>query len=134
MAWMLRVRYSAGGQTESKIVVFMSDIDSLVHKVTICGRLAGLDLDLSTLAVENIVPQELQSVASADEFMSKLPQFDEHFQKLNDSAVQNGEVLRYVGVVDVQGSGSGVKLVRYVQFMMMSEMEVYLRYLHDIFY
>ncbi|KAG2187871.1 hypothetical protein INT44_000621 [Umbelopsis vinacea] len=85
----------------------------VARKVTICGRLAGLDLDLSTLAVENIVPQELQGVASADEFMSKLPQFDDHFQKLNDAAVQNGEVLRYVGVVDVQGGGSGVKLVRY---------------------
>jgi homoserine dehydrogenase len=95
-------------------VSLMSNLHHLSYnaQVTICGRLAGLDLDLSTLAVENIVPQELQAVATADEFMSKLPQFDDHFQKLNDAAVQNGEVLRYVGVVDVQGSGSGVKLVR----------------------
>lgn len=50
----------------------------VARKVTICGRLAGLDLDLSTLPVENIVPEPLQAVASADEFMAKLPEFDDH--------------------------------------------------------
>ncbi|CDS10629.1 hypothetical protein LRAMOSA11115 [Lichtheimia ramosa] len=85
----------------------------VARKVTICGRLAGLDLDLSTLPVENIVPEPLQAVASADEFMAKLPEFDDHFSKLNEDAKKDGQVLRYVGLVDVKGGNSGVKLIRY---------------------
>jgi len=75
--------------------------------------LAGLDLDLSTLNVENIVPESLRNVATADEFMSKLPEFDDHFAKLNEEAKSEGKVLRYVGVVDPKGN-SGVKLMKYV--------------------
>ncbi|KAI9494416.1 hypothetical protein BDB00DRAFT_819068 [Zychaea mexicana] len=85
----------------------------VARKVTICGRLAGLDLDLSTLSVENIVPGPLQSVASADEFMAKLPEFDGHFKQLNEEAKKEGQVLRYVGLVDVKGGNSGVKLIKY---------------------
>ncbi|KAI9244714.1 hypothetical protein BDA99DRAFT_448324 [Phascolomyces articulosus] len=85
----------------------------VARKVTICGRLAGLDLDLSTLPVENIVPGPLQSVASADEFMAKLPEFDDHFKQLNEGAKKEGQVLRYVGLVDVKGGQSGVKLLKY---------------------
>ncbi|KAI8968271.1 homoserine dehydrogenase-domain-containing protein [Mycotypha africana] len=84
----------------------------VARKVTICGRLAGLDLDLSTLNVENIVPEALRNVATADEFMTKLPEFDDHFSKLNEDAKKEGKVLRYVGVVDPKGN-SGVKLMKY---------------------
>lgn len=74
--------------------------------------MAGVELDLSTLPVENIVPEALQSIKSTDEFMSKLPEFDEHFSKLNSEALSEGQVLRYVGLVDVQGGQSGVKLAK----------------------
>lgn len=46
--------------------------------------------------------------------MSKLPEFDNHFAKLNSEALKEGQVLRYVGLVDVQGGQSGVKLAKYV--------------------
>ncbi|GAA5808682.1 hypothetical protein MFLAVUS_002076 [Mucor flavus] len=85
----------------------------VARKVTICGRLAGVELDLSTLPVENIVPEALQSIASTDEFMSKLPEFDDHFAKLNSEALSEGQVLRYVGLVDVKGGQSSVKLAKY---------------------
>ncbi|KAI8067622.1 homoserine dehydrogenase-domain-containing protein [Gilbertella persicaria] len=83
------------------------------RKVTICGRLAGLELDLSTLPVENIVPEALQSVESTEEFMAKLPEFDHHFADLNAAALKENQVLRYVGLVDIQGGQSGVKLIKY---------------------
>lgn len=70
-----------------------------------------MDLDLSTLNVENIVPESLRTVATADEFMTKLPSFDDHFAKLNEEAKAEGKVLRYVGVVDPKGN-SGVKLMK----------------------
>ncbi|KAJ3296954.1 hypothetical protein HK104_000999 [Borealophlyctis nickersoniae] len=84
----------------------------VARKVVILGRVAGLNLDLSTLPVENIVPAELRSFASADEFMSKLPGFDAHFSELNEAAKREGAVLRYVGVVDPKGNSS-VKLIKY---------------------
>ena len=46
--------------------------------------------------------------------MASLPQYDEHFEKLNSTASNNQKVLRYVGVVDAIGNKSEVKLVRYV--------------------
>ncbi|ORX62141.1 hypothetical protein DM01DRAFT_1403839 [Hesseltinella vesiculosa] len=85
----------------------------VARKVTICGRLAGVDLDLTTLPVENIVPGPLQTVATADEFMAKLPEYDAHFAQLNEEAKKEGQVLRCVGLVDVQGGQSGVKLLKY---------------------
>jgi len=84
----------------------------VARKVTICGRLAGLELDLTTLAIENIVPESLRTCPTADDFMAKLPAFDAHFTKLNEEAKRENKVLRYVGIVDPKG-GSGVKLVKY---------------------
>ncbi|OZJ03520.1 hypothetical protein BZG36_03422 [Bifiguratus adelaidae] len=84
----------------------------VARKVTICARAIGLPATLETLAVENIVPSALQTVASASEFLDRLPEFDAHFAELNGEALKEKQVLRYVGVVDPQG-GSGVKLVKY---------------------
>ncbi|KAJ3040961.1 hypothetical protein HK097_002416 [Rhizophlyctis rosea] len=84
----------------------------VARKVVILGRVAGIPLDLSTLPVENIVPSELRSIPTSEEFMAKLPEFDDHFTQLNESAKKEGAVLRLVGVVDPKG-GSSVKLVKY---------------------
>ncbi|CAO3626553.1 unnamed protein product [Cunninghamella blakesleeana] len=85
----------------------------VARKVTICGRLAGLDLDLSTLSVENIVPKPLQTVATAQEFLDKLHEYDGDFAKLNEDAKKENQVLRCVGVIDFVGNETGVKLVKY---------------------
>eukprot|EP00842_Homolaphlyctis_polyrhiza_P000312 jgi/Hompol1/1281/HPOL_001158-RA len=83
----------------------------VARKVVILGRLSGLDLSLDTLSVENIVPEAIRSAATAEEFLAKLPEYDDHFARLNQEALAAGSVLRYVGVVDAKGSS--VKLVRY---------------------
>ncbi|KNC77349.1 hypothetical protein SARC_10188 [Sphaeroforma arctica JP610] len=75
----------------------------VARKVTILGRVAGLDISLDTLPVENVVPEALRSCQTSEEFMTKLPEFDEHFGKLNAEAAARGEVLRYVGTVDPSG-------------------------------
>ncbi|KAI8812295.1 homoserine dehydrogenase-domain-containing protein [Cladochytrium replicatum] len=86
----------------------------VARKVIILGRLAGLSLDLSTLSVENIVPEALRTVATASEFLSALPNYDAEFAALNAKAQARGEVLRYVGCVDVKHpSKSGVRLQAY---------------------
>ncbi|KAJ2230401.1 Homoserine dehydrogenase [Coemansia sp. RSA 1722] len=102
----------ASGYTEPDPRDDLNGMD-VARKVTILGRAAGLDIGTDTLPVENIVPEALRSVDTADEFMNRLPEFDGHFKELNDQALASGSVLRYVGMVDVQGGQSSVKLARY---------------------
>lgn len=71
----------------------------VARKVVILARVAGIDLQLETLPVENIVPPELRAVETAEDFMDRLPDFDGYFDKLNKKAHAKQEVLRYVGVV-----------------------------------
>ncbi|KAI8819378.1 homoserine dehydrogenase-domain-containing protein [Fimicolochytrium jonesii] len=82
------------------------------RKVVILGRLAGLSLDLKTLSVENVVPEELRGVPTPAEFLEKLPSYDSHFDSLKKDAQKSNGVLRYVGVIDPKGESS-VKLKRY---------------------
>ncbi|KAL2921614.1 Bifunctional aspartokinase/homoserine dehydrogenase 2 chloroplastic [Bienertia sinuspersici] len=54
-----------------------------------------------------------KATASADDFMQQLPQFDEDWAKKIQAAEDAGEVLRYVGVVDVTNEKGLVKLKSY---------------------
>ncbi|KAF3586697.1 hypothetical protein F2Q69_00028645 [Brassica cretica] len=85
----------------------------VARKVTILARESGLKLDLDSLPVQSLVPKPLQACASAEEFMQKLPQFDEELSKQRQEAEAAGEVLRYVGVVDAVGKKGTVELKRY---------------------
>ncbi|CAH2034693.1 unnamed protein product [Thlaspi arvense] len=85
----------------------------VARKVTILARESGLKLDLDGLPVQNLVPKPLQACASAEEFMQKLPQFDEELSKQRQEAEASGEVLRYVGVVDAVEKKGTVELKRY---------------------
>lgn len=48
----------------------------------------------------SLVPLPLEGIATGDEFMSRLPEFDGEFSKLREEASGEGKVLRFVGVVD----------------------------------
>lgn len=106
MAWMLLARYPRNHNIHFSTRSFF-----LLVQVVILGRMIGLNLTLETLDVENIVPEALRTVASADEFLAQLPAYDDHFAKLNAEAESSGEILRYVGVVDPSGHSS-VRLQR----------------------
>lgn len=55
---------------------------------------------MDDLHVESLVPKPLQSVATADEYMARLPEFDSEMGALADAAAAAGSVIRYVGRVD----------------------------------
>ena len=77
----------------------------VARKVTILSRLAGNLVDGPTsFPVESLIPKPLEGVASVDEFMAKLPDFDGEMAKLRDSAKAEGKVLRFVGKVDLTGT------------------------------
>ncbi|KAK0640912.1 homoserine dehydrogenase-domain-containing protein [Cercophora newfieldiana] len=74
----------------------------VARKLTILARLAGLEVESPTsFAVQSLIPKELESVASGDEFLEKLPQFDSEMEKVKAEAEAEGKVVRFVGSIDV---------------------------------
>jgi len=58
----------------------------------------------ASVQTTSLIPAALEGIATGDEFLSRLPEFDAHFDQMRKEASNNGEVLRFVGVVDpVQG-------------------------------
>ncbi|KAK1327159.1 hypothetical protein QJS10_CPA01g00225 [Acorus calamus] len=85
----------------------------VARKVIILARESGLRLELSDIPVRSLVPEQLTSVTSAEEFMRELPKFDDNIAKERQDAEATGEVLRYVGVVDAVKKEGCVELRRY---------------------
>jgi aspartokinase/homoserine dehydrogenase 1 len=85
----------------------------VARKVTILGRESGLDLELEQVNVKSLVPEPLEDVSSAEEFLKRLPEFDDEMQKLLADAEEAGECLRFVGVVDPESKTGSVELRRY---------------------
>jgi aspartokinase/homoserine dehydrogenase 1 len=85
----------------------------VARKVTILAREAGMMLELDDVAVQSLVPAPLQNVATAQEFMQQLPQYDGDVAQQLTEAEEAGECLRFVGVVDVAHGQGSVELRRY---------------------
>ena len=85
----------------------------VARKVVILARECGIDIELEDVPVESLVPEALRSVASAEEFMEKLPEYDDEMAAKCAEAAAAGEKLRYVGVVDVENKTGSVELRRY---------------------
>ncbi|KAL0915407.1 hypothetical protein M5K25_015819 [Dendrobium thyrsiflorum] len=85
----------------------------VARKVIILARESNLKLELSDIPVQSLVPEQLRACSSAEEFLQKLPNFDDDFSKERNDAEAKGEVLRYVGVVDVVNNKGVVELRRY---------------------
>lgn len=74
----------------------------VARKLTILARLAGLKVSSPTsFPVQSLIPKELESVSSGDEFMSRLHEYDNRIEAVKQEAASEGKVLRYVGSIDV---------------------------------
>ncbi|KAJ5369242.1 homoserine dehydrogenase-domain-containing protein [Penicillium cataractarum] len=74
----------------------------VARKLTIMGRLAGLPIESPTsFPVQNLIPGELQSCDTSEEFMSRLHEFDDHMEGQKLLAERSGKVLRYVGSIEM---------------------------------
>lgn len=74
----------------------------VARKLTILARLAGLPIESPTaFPVQSLIPKELESVASGDEFLQKLPEFDSQMEETKNAAEKEGKVVRFVGSIDV---------------------------------
>jgi aspartokinase/homoserine dehydrogenase 1 len=74
----------------------------VARKLIILGREMGLDLEMSDVKVESLVPAGLEH-GSIDDFMSKLSRHDAAMKQRLDDAKARGKVLRYIGRVTADG-------------------------------
>jgi aspartokinase/homoserine dehydrogenase 1 len=77
----------------------------VARKLIILGREMGLNLEMSDVKVESLVPAGLEK-GSIDEFMSRLPQHDGAMRDRFESARSRGNVLRYVAKVTADGQAT----------------------------
>ncbi len=74
----------------------------VARKLTILARLAGLPIESPTsFPVQSLIPKELDSVSSGDEFLQRLPEFDSQMEETKAEAQKQDKVVRFVGSIDV---------------------------------
>lgn len=82
----------------------------VARKLTILSRFVSYfsDSNLPTLQsflsvqTASLIPPPLEGIATGDEFLKRLPEFDAEFTKLRAEAIKEQNVLRFVGIVDVE--------------------------------
>ena len=62
-----------------------------------CCRECGMEIELSDVPVDSLVPEPLRDIESVSEFMSKLPEHDSDMAKQLEEAEAADECLRFVG-------------------------------------
>ncbi|MGA1464295.1 MAG: bifunctional aspartate kinase/homoserine dehydrogenase I, partial [Balneolaceae bacterium] len=70
------------------------------RKILILARVAGFKLEFEDVEIENLVPEEIRNIESVEEFMERLPDFDELFEKRRADAAAKGEKLCYIASFD----------------------------------
>ncbi|KAK0527876.1 Homoserine dehydrogenase [Tilletia horrida] len=93
----------------------------VARKLTILARLLPDDFDPTTALPEgyasvdtkSLTPAPLAQVTDPAEYVSRLPDFDADFDTLRKQAFERGEVLRYVGVIDVEKKAIKASLESY---------------------
>jgi aspartokinase/homoserine dehydrogenase 1 len=92
------------GLTEPDPREDLSGID-VARKLIILAREMGLEVEMETVRVESMVPEDLRS-ATMEEYFNRLGRHDTAIGGLLDSARARGQVLRYVGTIESDGNMS----------------------------
>ncbi|RYP78676.1 hypothetical protein DL771_000343 [Monosporascus sp. 5C6A] len=86
----------------------------VARKLTILARLAGLPVESPTsFPVQSLIPKELESVSSGDEFLQRLPEFDSQMEETKMAAQNECKVVRFVGSIDMATKAVKVGLERF---------------------
>ncbi|KAJ3797137.1 homoserine dehydrogenase-domain-containing protein [Lentinula aff. detonsa] len=77
----------------------------VARKLTILSRAIGSSSlpslqSFASVQTTSLIPPALEGIPTGDEFLKRLPEFDEEFDKMRKDASKEGQVLRFVGVVD----------------------------------
>ncbi|NMH59268.1 bifunctional aspartate kinase/homoserine dehydrogenase I [Alteromonas ponticola] len=87
------------GYTEPDPRDDLSGMD-VARKLLIMAREADLELELSDIQIESVLPQGFGDEQSIDEFMQSLGELDEAFSDRIASATSEQKVLRYIGSIE----------------------------------
>jgi len=89
------------GYTEPDPRDDLSGMD-VARKLTILAREMGERIEIGDFPVQNLVPKALRD-CSVEEFLERLPEYDDEIRMLYDDARANGRNLRYVAGFDASG-------------------------------
>ena len=90
----------------------------VARKLTILSRIipslrSALPEGYKSIKTTSLVPTELEGVKTGDEFVSKLPAFDDHYDQMRTEAARENKVLRFVGVINVKSGLIKADLEKY---------------------
>ncbi|MCJ1228506.1 hypothetical protein MMC12_005167 [Toensbergia leucococca] len=103
----------AAGYTEPDPRDDLNGVD-VARKLVILARLAGLKIEsTASFPVQSLIPKELESVESGDEFMARLGEFDGKMTRVKTEAEREGKVVRFVGSIDVEAGKVKVGMERF---------------------
>ncbi len=92
------LKAKAEGYTEPDPRDDLSGLD-VARKALILSRELGVDMELSDITVENLVPENLREVEVA-EFLSRIAEADARYEEMKKTAAAEGKVLRYMAVIE----------------------------------
>jgi aspartokinase/homoserine dehydrogenase 1 len=92
------------GYTEPDPREDLSGMD-VARKLTILARELGQKIEIGDFPVRNLVPVALRD-CSIDEFLEKLPEYDDEMLTLYQEAAAEDKQLRYVAMLDADGNAS----------------------------
>ncbi|MEC9260175.1 MAG: bifunctional aspartate kinase/homoserine dehydrogenase I [Pseudomonadota bacterium] len=72
----------------------------VARKLLIMAREADLELELSDIEIESVLPEGFAEDCDVPSFMEQLPGLDADFAKRVESAAAEGKVLRYIGSIE----------------------------------
>jgi aspartokinase/homoserine dehydrogenase 1 len=82
----------------------------VARKLVIMAREIGLRLELRDIEVESLIPESLVN-CSVEEFLNRLPEFDNQMLERHSSAHARARLLRYVAVLDAESGRATVGLI-----------------------
>ncbi len=83
----------------------------VARKLLILGRELGIRKEVEDVAIQNLVPPELNGRTTRCEFLSSIKTLDAIFER-NKAELDHNEVLRHVGELDLPAQSLEVKLVK----------------------
>lgn len=100
--WSDEVRKAKdAGYTEPDPRDDLNGVD-VARKLAILARIVGLPIEsTSAFPVQSLIPKQLEHCSSGDEFLNKLPDFDDEMEKVKSEAESKRGIVRFVGSIDV---------------------------------